>query len=162
MKPYVAVVGLLLWMALGVVPVLADTKKGNANRSSRQFWTFVNSGVGETKITLSWTKAGSHVLMLLICDPTDPLVFGAAGAGLDRYAELIAGLPPGAICLVSVTALSGPATPYRIHLNQTISEASSGAGRMPRSATNHELQALREHAEQKMNQLKRSVIRGQQ
>ena len=111
----------------GTSPGWADTKTGVANRATIQQWSFLNGGTGETKVTLSWTNGNAYLLMILTCG-TDPLVFGVAASGLNRYAEITAGVPQNTSCVVAVTTLRG-ASSYRIHLNQTVSEASRPAGR---------------------------------
>ena len=109
----------------GTSPGWADTKTGRANRATEQLWSFLNGGTGETKVTLSWTNGNAYLLMILVCG-TDPLVFGVAASGLNRYAEITAGVPQNTSCLVGVSTVRG-ASSYRIHLNQTVSEASRPA-----------------------------------
>ena len=68
------------------------------------------------------------MIVILDCDTSDPQVFGIAAAGLNRYAEIVAGVPKNQTCLVGVTTVQGN-TDYRVHFNQTASEISKSEGR---------------------------------
>ena len=122
-------IGLLaVILLLCASPGWADTRTGQANRTTQQLWRFFNFGRGEAKVTLSWTKANANLVMVLVCGVTDPQTFGIAAAGLNRYAEITAGVPASTTCLVGVSAATIPSA-YRIHFNQTVSEISTPAGR---------------------------------
>ena len=135
-------------------PVLADTRTGSANSRTLQAWSFFNFGHGESKITLSWTKSAATLIMILTCGATDPLTYGIAASGLDRYAEITVGVIQNTTCLVGVTSVR-QGSPYRIHFNQTVSEVSSGRGRIPTiRATGPQLDAMRRYAEMELNRVR--------
>ena len=149
---------LLVLLVIGVwisgVTVSADTKTGNANARTVQAWSFFNFDQGEAKITLSWTKAAADLIMVLTCGVSDPLTFGVAAAGLNRYAEITAGVFQNTTCVVGVTSVR-QGSAYRIHFNQTVSEVSSGLGRSPRSQfTESQLQGLRGYTERELNRVR--------
>lgn len=143
MKHYLLTLALLVVFAS---PGLADTRTGTANPTSLHSWSFVNVGPGETKITLSWTRSPAKLFMILVCGTADPQTFGVAGAGLDRYAELVVGPTASTTCLVGVSSFS-QASAYRIHFNQTTSEVSAGRGRAPLDANTAQLNVMQRFAE---------------
>ena len=135
-------------------PVLADTRTGSANSRTLQAWSFFNFGHGESKITLSWTKSAATLIMILTCGATDPLTFGIAASGLNRYAEISAGVIQNTTCVVGVTSVR-QGSAYRIHFNQTVSEISSGRGRRPTvRATGAQLDAMRRYTEMELNRVR--------
>ena len=135
-------------------PVLADTRTGSANSRTLQAWSFFNFGHGESKITLSWTKSAATLIMILTCGATDPLTFGIAASGLNRYAEISAGVIQNTTCVVGVTSVR-QGSAYRIHFNQTVSEISSGRGRIPTvRATGAQLDAMRRYTEMELNRVR--------
>ena len=132
------------------VPALADTRNGAANSRTLQAWSFFNFGHGEAKITLSWTKSAATLIMVLTCGTADPQTFGIAASGLNRYAEITAGVIQNTTCLVAVGSVR-QGSAYRIHFNQTVSEVSSGRGRIPRArAMESQLEALRRYSEMEL------------
>ena len=90
----------------------ADTKTGIAKRNTLQLWAILSLAGGETKITVTWTKPPSDVATIVVCGSTDPLTFGVASGGLNRYGEIVMGRPSGETCLIGVGTTSGPNTPY--------------------------------------------------
>ena len=150
MRPFI-IAACILAMS---TPVLADTRTGLANSRTLQAWSFFNFGHGESKITLSWTKSAATLIMVLTCGATDPLTFGIAASGLNRYAEISAGVIQNTTCVVGVTSLRR-GSPYRIHFNQTVSEVSSGRGRIPTvRATGAQLDAMRRYVEMELNRVR--------
>jgi len=132
----------------------ADTRTGVAKRPNLQLWSFFHLGSAETKITVSWTKKSSNVVVILVCG-SDPATFGIAAGGLDNYAEIVAGPTPNTSCLVGVGATSGPNTPFRIHFNQAVSEVSTGQGRtaLEINAQHPDTYQLQLHAEHEFRRL---------
>ncbi len=137
----------------GTSPGWADTRTGSANPTTTQFWGFFNGGTGETKVTLSWTKSNAYLFMLLVCGDTEPLVYGAAASGLNRYAEITAGVPPNSSCTVGVSSMRGRSG-YRIHLNQTVSEVSRPEGRHQRLSTASDGDLLGWYAQMELDRLR--------
>ena len=139
-------------LVLGLTtPLSADTRIGVAKAINLQSWSFINFGAGETKITVSWTKSAINVIVILVCGTSDPQVFGIAAAGLNRYAEIVAGVPPNQTCLVGVSTVQGN-TAYRVHFNQTVSEISKGEGRIPLEVS--DTTALEWAAQQEVDRLR--------
>ena len=149
---------IILTLLAGASVAEADTQTGVAKRNNAQVWGFGTTSAGETKITLSWTKAGSTVLAVLVCSDnvSAPVTFGVAAGGLNRYGEIVAGVPASSTCVVGVQSFTGPNTPYRIHVNQTTSEKTNSQGRVATAVdSGASFEALRRHAERELQRLSR-------
>lgn len=125
-------VGLTLVAVLVGVPAAADTRTGSANTASSQNWAFTPTGTGQVQIILSWTNNNAQLIMALVCDDSDPMVFGAASGNVNRLAVIQVGVIPGLSCILGVSSLRGNSA-YRVHFIRDLSETSQGRGRTPLS-----------------------------
>ena len=125
-------VGLTLAALLVGMPAAADTRTGSANPNSSQNWAFTPTVTGQVQIVLSWTNNNAQLIMALVCDDSDPMVFGVASGRVNRVAMMQAGVIPGLSCILGVSSLRGN-SPYRVHFIRDLSQASQGRGRSPLS-----------------------------
>ena len=123
-------VGLTLVALLVGVPAAADTRVGVANMATSQNWAFTPTGTGQVQILLSWTNNNARLIMALVCDQSDPMVFGAASGTVNRMAVIQVGVIPGLPCILGVSSIRGNSA-YRVHFIRDLSQASAGRGRAP-------------------------------
>ena len=97
--------------------------------------TFTFNSTGATyEVTIMWVNGGADLLLATACEDgvDDPMPFGAAGASQERFATFKAGVPPGLVCAVVVTAAKN-GSKYWLSIRSETDEATSRAGRQPRN-----------------------------
>jgi hypothetical protein len=129
------IVVLGMFLVLGVVPAAADTQVGQTNTATTKVYSFTMRGEGQVGVSLSWLNGGADLVMTLVCGETEPVVFGSAtGGGLQRFAQINAGIPSDTPCEVGVTA-SRNGSKFWINIMQQADSPISARGRVPRTAT---------------------------
>ena len=123
-------VGLMLMALLVGAPAAADTRVGSANMASSQNWAFTPTVTGQVQIVLSWTNNNAQLIMALVCDESDPMVFGVASGRVNRLAVMQVGVIPGLPCILGVSSVRGNSA-YRVHFLRDMSQISQGRGRAP-------------------------------
>jgi len=124
----------VLWVLMSV-PAAAETLVGRVTTTITRLYTFTMVGGGQAGITLSWLDGRADLVMTLVCGDSEPVVFGSAtGEGLNRFAQINAGIPPSVPCEVGVTA-SRNGSKYYINVMQQADTSIRARGRQPRTAT---------------------------
>ena len=132
-------------------PQAANTQRDRVGGDEVDLYSFLSSG-GQAIFTLMWLNAAADLVMALVCSDgiEDPLAFGAAAGGLEKFARMDVGIPAGLVCVLAISAaLAG--SQYFLSFLAEAEGVAAGFGRvnaLPQRVSDDHMAVLEKQIEQ--------------